>query len=565
MLYGYDILITENYTRKEIIMWEKLLRSDNSMVYRRKYKCPKCGNYTLLLIHDEDCECAEGCDDSDIDIKLVKNNDEYNGYFTDEEIKENFYTDFEKIEELFSQCIIKDDPIAISVKQKEKIEEFSKRSDTIDKNLDNATAKYFNYFEINKVGEFKPYNYLITLIEDMHFFLNIICKDVHLFERTISNNFIHNEYMYSGRFFANNAIDHLFLANERMYVIFGILYNFDFKDDLSQNRTFKIKKAIKKNEDYSNQFASLINELNGNALYKELEKIRNSNEHDLSYMSKKIVEYKDREMLDSDQADKKLYLPKIENIIFCMDIIYSILEKIVHIVDNCRFFNIQSFPMHEIFLKQEISLKRKSFDLNYYESLEKYNKSLKDNIICYNGNVIITDTYFRLDEVLHCIRDIYNHANGSQDISLVNFNNYIEIDYIIYSAITRLYSCYDKISRYLSSYYKEFENIQYFDGFSKLKSNSTIYRKIDMILNNDAYKTLKELRNNIYHNLRSGIIFGKSGADHYNVVLTQLILENEMLLFNLLEFIKPLKKNKISRNSPCYCGSKLKYKFCHGK
>ncbi|WP_442913822.1 SEC-C metal-binding domain-containing protein [Lacrimispora sp.] len=21
----------------------------------------------------------------------------------------------------------------------------------------------------------------------------------------------------------------------------------------------------------------------------------------------------------------------------------------------------------------------------------------------------------------------------------------------------------------------------------------------------------------------------------------------------------------MSRNSPCYCGSKLKYKFCHGK
>nr|WP_313183799.1 hypothetical protein [Lacrimispora sp.] len=527
-------------------MWEKQFRSDKSMLYRRKYKCPKCGNYTLLLIHDESCECAEGCDDSDINIELVKNNDDYNGYFTSEEIKENFYTDFEAIEELLSQCIIKEDPIAISVKQKEKIEEYSKRSDIIDKNLDNATANYFNYFEINKVDEFKPYNYLITLIEDMHFFLNLICKDVNLFERTVSNKFIHNEYMYSGRFFANNAIDHLFLANERMYVILGILYNFDFKDDLSQNRTFKIKNAIKKNENYLNQFASLINKLNGNVLYKELEEIRNSNEHDLSYMSKKVVETKRSEMLDGDQVDKEFYLPKIDNITLCMDILYSILEKIVQIVDNYRFYNMQSFPMHEIFLKQKINLKLKSFDLKYYEGLERYNKSLEDNIICFNGDLMITDTYFRLDEVLHCIRDIYNHANGSQDISLVNFNNYIEIDYIIYSAITRLYTCYDKISRYLSSHYTEFECIKYFDDFSKLKSNNTIYKKIDIILKNDAYKTLKELRNNIYHNLRSGIIFGKCGENYHNMVLTQLILENEMLLFNLLEVIKPLKKIRLA-------------------
>lgn len=548
-------------------MWEKLLRSEESMVYRRKYKCPKCGDYTLLLIHDESCECMEGCDDSDINIELVKNNNDYNGYFTDEEIKENFYTDFDAIEELFSQCIIKNDPIAITVKQKEKIEEYSKRSDTIDKNLDNATANYFNYFNINKVNVFKPYNYLITLIEDMHFFLNLISKDIHLFEMTVSNKFPHNEYMYSGRFFANNAIDHLFFANERMYVILGILYNFDFKDDLRQNRTFKIKEGIKKNEDYINQFLKpLIEKLNGNTLYKKLEEIRNCNEHELSYMSKKFTDTNlSEKVLDSDRADKEIYLSKIENITFCMSILYSVLEKIVQMVDNSRFYNMQSFPMHEKLLKQEINLKLKSYDFKYYESLERYNDLIEDNIIHYYGNQIIIDTYFRLDEVLHCIRDIYNHANGSTEISLFDFKGYIEIDYIIYSAITRLYTCYDKISRYLSKHYKEFEKIKYFDDFSKLKSNNTIYKKIDIILKNEAYITLKELRNNIYHNLRSGIIFGKSGANNYNVVLTQLIFENQMLLYNLLETIKPIKKNKISRNSPCYCGSKLKYKFCHGK
>lgn len=113
--------------------------------------------------------------------------------------------------------------------------------------------------------------------------------------------------------------------------------------------------------------------------------------------------------------------------------------------------------------------------------------------------------------------------------------------------------------------YKEYENIKYFEDCRKVKSGSTIYKKIEKILKNKDYNMLQKIRNMIYHNLRAGIVFGEDAEKYYQNVLVQILLENEMLLFELLEQIKPIKKGKIERNALCPCGSGIKYKKCHGK
>lgn len=51
-------------------MWEKMFRKGKSMDYRKRYKCPICGEYTLLIIHDEGCECEDGCDTILMDLKI---------------------------------------------------------------------------------------------------------------------------------------------------------------------------------------------------------------------------------------------------------------------------------------------------------------------------------------------------------------------------------------------------------------------------------------------------------------------------------------------------------------
>lgn len=537
------------------------------MDYRKRYKCPICGEYTLLIIHDEGCECEDGCDTDDIkavEIKKIKEENDFRGYYTQQDIREKFWTDFDKVEEIFREVIIPYQPFGIKEKENEKLTTFFYETDKIDKMLDDIVVKYYNYYDINEINEYKPYSYLITLVEDMHYYLNLTCKDLYLFDLSISDELPFKEYMYSGRFFGNNAIDHLFQANERMYVILGLICGYEFDDDLSKNTTFRIYDFLKKQEIYNVVFKGEVLNLLSNELYRSLKEIRNCNEHDMSYLNQEVIKNKFNN-LDGVEVDKAFYLPMVKNIVFCLELMYQILNKIVMQIDNVLLYEMDSFPMYEQFVKEDIKMEFKQYNMSYYEKLDRYNKLLIKNIQDFCGNLIIADTYFRLDEVLHCIRDIYNHFNGFKDISLVEFGDFIGIDYIVYSSITRLYSCYDKIARYIKGMHKEYENIKYFEDFRKVKSVSTIYKKIEKILKNKDYNMLQKIRNMIYHNLRAGIVFGEGAEKYYRNVLVQILLENEMLLFELLEQIKPIKKGKIERNALCPCGSGIKYKKCHGK
>lgn len=548
-------------------MWEKMFRKGKSLEYRKKYRCPKCGQYTLLLIHDMTCECKEGCDVENIDGKMIENimqGNDFNGYFTSEEIKENFWTDFEEIEKLYNQVKVEQKPHLIKEKENKKIIELFYKTDNLDKMLDDVVVNYYNYYRINELEQYKPYNYLITLIEDMHYYMNLTCKDMYLLDLSISGTLLYKEYMYSGRFFGNNAIDHLFQANERMYVILGLLCGYAFYNDLSKNRTYNIHKFLKKENLYKKIFKKDIDELCSNSFYSSLKEIRDNNEHDMSYEIKEVIASKIND-LDGDKADEEFYLPLIKNIIFCLNKMFDILKQIIEKIDDIALYGMSSFPMYEKFAKEDIRIKFRQYDMKFYEKLERYNSNIVENIIGFGGDLFIADTYFRLDEVLHCIRDIYNYYNQCDEISKVYFGDFIGIDYIIYSSITRLYSCYDKIAKYIKRIYKEYEKIKYFEDCGKITSSNIIQRKINSIIKNEYYCYLQEVRNMIYHNLRAGIIFGENANRYYINLLTQIILENELLLFEFLEDIKPIKKGKIERNAPCPCGSGKKYKKCHGR
>lgn len=548
-------------------MWEKMFRKGNTMEYRKKYRCPMCNEYTLLVIHDEACECAEGCDVDSLeksDISKIKEQNDFKGYFTSEEIKQSFWIDFDEIDKIFDEIKIIPEMFSIKSKTNKKIIDLFKKTDNIDKKLDDVVVHYFNFYGLNGIKEYQPYNYVITLVEDMHYYMNLTCKDIYLFDLSVSEVLPYKEYMYSGRFFGNNAIDHLFQANERMYVILGLICGYAFDNDLSKNTTPNIFKGIKNNTIFVTDFKETIERLKSNNFYRQLKEIRDCNEHDMSYLYKEIVSKKISD-LDGNEADKQFYIPLTDNILFCLNKMFEILECILKYIDNASLYQLRSFPMYELYKQEKIKKIDKQYDIKDYRILDSYNQNIVNNIADFWRNMIILDVYFRLDEVLHCIRDIYNHYNNINTISGVDFENFIGIDYIIYSSLTRLYSCYDKIARYLKDMYKEYDKIKYFKDFKNIESKKGIQNIINSVLNNDYYKELQEIRNMVYHNLRAGIIFGEEGQKYYLDILTQIVLENERLLFELLKEIKPAKKNRIERNALCPCGSKKKYKFCHGR
>ena len=64
-------------------------RNRDSLTYRKKYKCPKCKSYSLIIIHDSEFACENGCEDSlcnneneELLVNKIIDNNDYQGYYT---------------------------------------------------------------------------------------------------------------------------------------------------------------------------------------------------------------------------------------------------------------------------------------------------------------------------------------------------------------------------------------------------------------------------------------------------------------------------------------------------
>lgn len=554
-------------------MWKKMFRKDQSLNYRKKYKCPECNEYSLYLIHDRACECETGCVTENFNIDQIKKDNNFCGYYTSQELIENFWTDDELCNKMLKDITINNTLSLLTSNEKQTIESFFEKTSKFDDRLDDIMVDYLNSNNL-KVQNINPFGYLINLIEDTHFFINLCCKDIVLFNYGVE---FASKHFYSGRFFYNNAIEHLFQANERMYVILGILFKFDFDPDLSLNKTFKIEKFIKKDSSYKNsQYKIIFERLKGNNFYKDLKEIRDSNTHDLSHFSKTIgedikthgnkkYEYWNR---DGDQVDKDLYLPKIKNIIFCLHEFYNLLDQILLQVSNDKsLYKLEVLPMLERFLELEDNITFETYNNKYFEKVETNKLNLFNNLSDYR-NPLINDVFFRMDEVSHCIADIYLLAGDD----FYKYWRYIGLDlvgliddqYLLYSALFRIYACYDKLSRYIAQINSNYSDTMYFVDFAKITNNSIIVREAKSILSDDNYKLLFELRNNIYHNLRAGCLYGDYGLNYFNLIVATVVFENTETIYKFINFLNPKNKVKVGRNEPCPCGSGKKFKKCCG-
>lgn len=555
-------------------MWKKMFRSNNGLNYRKKYKCPECNEYALYLIHDRACECENNCDTGDFDIsKIMKKNDFFR-YYTLQELEENFWNIDEDCNKLLKKITINNTLNLLTNNEKQTIELFFEKTSKFDDRLDDIMVKYLNVNNLKNVENITPFGYLINLIEDLHFFINLCCKDVVLFNYGIE---FASKHFYSGRFFYNNSVEHIFQSNERIYVILGILFGFNFESELSLNKTFKIEKFLKKDSNYKNSPYKIIFErLKGNNFYNELKAIRDSNAHDLSHFSKVIdediktngnknFEYWNR---DGNVVDKDIYLPKIKNIIFCLNEFYNLLDQIILQVNNDRsVYQLQTFPMFEKFMKFDDNINFREYNTKDFQKLEKKNVDLFSKLQDFK-NPYINDIFFRMDEIVHCIRDS-SHLTDNQFYNQwryigIELDGLMDEQYLLYSALLRQYACYDKLSRYIAKINIKYSDIEYFEKFDEVSDISSVINKVKNILNNENYKMLFQLRNDIYHNLRAGCLYGDNGLGYYNMVLFKTVYENTITIYEFIDFLNPNDEVKVGRNYPCPCDSGKKFKKCCG-
>ncbi|MDF9843802.1 MULTISPECIES: SEC-C metal-binding domain-containing protein [unclassified Paenibacillus] len=558
-------------------MWKKMFRSRPSLDYRKKFICPECESNSLYIIHDTACECENGCEDNLIDIATIFRKDNFDGFFTSGYIREHFWVDDEKMNQMLTEIIEDNRYGLLSTNEKQKIKSFLfKRTSQIEEKLDDLVVDYLNKNSLKKVpSEMTVFGYLINLLEDTHFFMNLCCKDLALFNCGILFAPIQ---FYSGRFFYNNAVEHLFQANERLYVILGILYNYNFDDDLSRNKSYRIENYIKNKADYKNSdIKKILESLKSNQMYDTLKSMRQINTHDLSYFSKAIedqiktdaVKAQDFWDRDGDKVDSDLYLPKIKNLIFCLEKHFDLLDQLIlHSSHETNISKLTSFPMIEKFMDYKLQITPRQYNVQEIQKLEDYKLRLFSKLPNYGGT-LIGDVFFRMGEVVRCI---FDYCNIENDVfyqlwvrnANLKLNDLIDKQYLLYSALSRIYSCYDKLSRYIAQHYPKHADIMYFQDFEKKTEKSSLVNAIKEILNDKYYKLLYALRNDIYHNLRAGALHGDEGLNYFDNLLFITVFENTKIIFNFIEYLSNNSKQKVGRNDPCSCGSGLKYKKCCG-
>ncbi|MDN4600674.1 SEC-C metal-binding domain-containing protein [Paenibacillus sp. F6_3S_P_1C] len=558
-------------------MWKKAMRVSSSISYRKRFKCPVCDSFSLYIIHDSACECENGCDETLINIGSIFEKDEFNGYFTSDYIDKHFWIDDAEINKMFTAIVDDNRYNLLNEKEKQTLKTILySRTIKIEESLDDLVVRHLNDNGLTTVPqEMTAFGYLINLLEDTHFFMNLCCKDLALFNCGI---LFADKQFYSGRFFYNNAIEHLFQANERIYVILGIVYNFNFNDELSLNKNYKIEDYLKGIDDYKeSDIKNILDGLKGNHMYRTLNTIRKLNTHDLSYYSKKIEEEMNKDAIaaskfwnrDGDEVDADFYLPQIKNLIFCLNKHYDLFELIISKVSSLTNIEEQtSHPMITKFMKLQVTHFDKQYSGREIQQLEFDKIKIFDKLPQYN-NILIGDVFFRLNEVVRCVFDFCNMENEifyKEWIQRENLHLYDLMDqqYLLYSAVSRIYSCYDKLSRYVSERYPQYKDIKYFHDFKKKTDKSALSNIIVDILNDDYYQGLYDLRNDIYHNLRAGTLQGEEGLVNFNYTLFIIVVENTKKIMKLIDDLYKFRNQKIGRNEPCLCGSGLKSKKCCG-
>lgn len=552
----------------------KHLQMHDTLTYRKRYYCPLCNQYALRIIHDTACECANECDDETIDIKNVIEDNDFSGYFNSEDIRKMFYTHIEdqyKFSDIFFEIICNE---VLKDKDISRIKLLFNRTNVIDDRIDDLVVNHLNNNNLQESMVITPFAYIVHLIEEIHFLSNLVCKDILLFDRGIK---FAKKQFYSGRFFYNNAVEHIFLAYERIFVALGIIYRFDFDDNLEKNKTLKIERYLKKQEGYkSSDTKSIFDKLKGNSVFQELKEMRAQNDHDLSYMTRVIVDdiknnpsqFEKRWNKDGDEVDIDLYLSKLKNLLIVTEEFYNIVELIIQQVGSDESFSDLHIPMISKFLKYEKNQKFHQYSTDEINKLTSYNIKLFHSLIIYK-NIILNDCFFRMNEVVHCLVDVANiytdnfYEKWREQFGL-ELDGLIDTQYLLYSALFRVYATYDKISRYISDRYNMKGNIRYFKDLEGVNRSGVIFKKAETILNSEKYRELHKLRNDIYHNIRYGALYGDGGMEYNNAIMFEMLYENTSMLYELMFGLDPTLNIKVGRNEACPCGSGYKFKHCCG-
>ncbi|SFF12124.1 hypothetical protein [Trichococcus pasteurii] len=525
----------------------------NPMTYRKKFRCASCNDYSLFITdrfyNGMYIECSNGCEVLESKFLGIIEENDYCGFYKTEEIKANFHY-FDVIEEsaevLFKYKLIGSPYEGFSKKQQRYFQNIQNHTFNYNNKLDDLAIVYMGENNLNEIEDMpSPFGYIFSLIEEIEYIRVQIIKNLVMYKFVEK----HNNHPLTIRFLMANNFEYIIQIDEKMIVLLGILSNYPFESDLKKNKSHSILKHVKQNATKISNLYQAFSSYHSDGFLNTQRKKRNANSHAesdlmiwLNNNKEKMMEFNyndlaiDIEMYHNDISK----ILKLESKIFefekeLMTYMTSAIEQSISLTktpmqaeQESDFALFPSEPANSYNPKEiEASKNELFFKLNLLTEISSENQQ------------VVGDVFFRIDEVSRLIIASYKFEeyflNRYPDDKLDDLINEEEL---LYSAVNRLCSCFDKLAQYVNSKYNTGNDIKYFEDFRSYKQKITkIDNQIQNILNDSNYLYLTKIRNYATHTMRWGKIYTASETNYFYNPLFNCLTECLNLLVELLTII----------------------------
>jgi len=509
------------------------------LLRRRRYRCPVCNEYKMLITKSGEFLCANGCSVLPVQEEDAIKNRLSDGYFTTTDLEALFGFDFSTYPEIEWS---KEHKSLYNRRQLIKLNNINHRHRDADNLLDDVSIEYYRqYPERDKdERELTHYDYFFNIIEDIMVHINLISKDMMLMDFSYQLSLQHEgeNRLFSISYYYYCLSQHFYECMERIMLWFGLIYHYSFSEDGKKNTHYSIYKSIKKDPDFNNSgLRTLLETVIGNNTRNILLDWRSSSSHDLS-KSLKNLNVDTAMKKQRYQIDVEMFSGNFEGILKIteqlQDLATGMINKIKELYAVTLDYNAinlligtgsitklkisKSEHIHVILTTEGAKLDKYLFSGPFHMS-DKENGYLLIDLVCRLAEVIKGCSYaiFFDDE----------QFQGMWKGPATIIPDIMDRQYLVYTSATLTMACYDKLARIIYRMYmhEECGNYIYFENILEkiLVQNPPVELAARIIDHEDnAFKFLAQYRNEFTHILRKGAIYTNAMEDNEDYLIVAI-------------------------------------------
>ncbi|WP_281658223.1 Cthe_2314 family HEPN domain-containing protein [Halobacillus sp. Cin3] len=437
------------------------------------------------------------------------------------------------------------------------------KNNDINSKFDLVYSNEMNHIKVTEtdsrqsVGSIQVREYLFSLLEEVHQFSYNALFESYLYAELFEN---YTPEFFNERFFLHNAVLKSIGAWEKLIRYFAVFYGVELSDKSSKNTLTQLQKQLKRKGFKETKTYNLLWKLKSHNVFNELDKVRKTNDHSLSYhlgtdlyTYSKVSEY-------VVQANESVYEAITEALeIFssrCVlsNVHYSQSRKLVVIRPNEKVIKKKYGRLQHAYNE---NLNKQLYDstVEYIRTIstrlagtKKWNKNYSSPNLRW-VNYQLSDAVFRLHETSRSLSYMEKMFFEAVDQNYKDLDNYwiyfdgLNYRYFLLSGLIRIYSVYDKISKVIRELFEvDASNNSSFSGvISHIRMHQPELHFLppikicERILGSKAFKKLDKNRQDHFHLVTLQNFINSNSKEVIDLEVLVTIQENAKNLFELIE------------------------------